>query len=77
MGSPIVTTTDGVSEPIVWVTSAQGANTLLGFDGDTGATIFDGGNVSMSQVLRWTSPIVVGKRVYVGATNALYAYELP
>ncbi len=77
MGSPIVTTTDGVSDPIVWVTSAQGANVLLGFDGDTGATIFSGGGVTMSQVLRWTSPIVVGKRVYVGATNALYAFELP
>jgi outer membrane protein assembly factor BamB len=76
-GSPIVTTTDGVSDPIVWVVSAQGSNLLLGFDGDTGAVIFGGGTSAMSEVLRWTSPIVIGSRIYVGATNELYAFELP
>jgi outer membrane protein assembly factor BamB len=76
-GSPIVTTTDGASDPIVWVVSAQGSNVLLGFDGDSGALIFAGGGIAMNEVLRWTSPIVVGKRIYVGATNELYAFELP
>jgi len=76
-GSPIVTTTDGTSDPIVWVVSAEGTEALLGFDGDTGAEIFAGGGTVMSEVLRWTSPIVVGKRVYVAATNELYAFEIP
>ena len=74
-GSPIVTTTDGTSDPIVWVVGAQGSNILLGFDGDTGELIFGGGGTVMSQVLRWTSPIVIGSRIYVGATNELYAFE--
>jgi outer membrane protein assembly factor BamB len=64
------------SNVFMWSTMA-GSEVLLGFDGDTGGEIFGCGGTVMSEVLRWTSPIVVGKRVYVGATNELYAFELP
>jgi hypothetical protein len=77
LGSPMVTTTDGESNPIVWVVSAQGTNQLLGFDGDTGAMVFSGGGVTMTQVLRWTSPVVAKGRFYVGATGKLYAFDAP
>ena len=77
LGSPMVTTTDGQSNPIVWVASAQGSNLLLGFDGDTGAAVFTGGGATMTQVLRWTSPIVAKGRFYVGATGQLFAFGVP
>lgn len=77
LGSPMVTTTDGKSEPVVWVVSAQATNLLYGFDGDTGATIFEGGGTALTTVLRWVSPIVVNGRFFVGATNQLYAFNLP
>jgi outer membrane protein assembly factor BamB len=77
LGSPMVTTTDGQSNPIVWVTSAQKTNLLLGFDGDTGEQVFAGGGVTMSEILRWTSPIVAKGRMFVGATQALYAFDVP
>ena len=76
-GSPIATTTDGESDPIVWVVSAQNTNTLLGFDGDTGAQVFDGGGATMTEVIRYTSPIVAKGRFYVGATGRIYAFNLP
>jgi hypothetical protein len=76
-GSPMVTTTDGQSNPIVWVASAQGTNQLLGFNADTGELIYDGGGVTMTQVLRWTTSIVAKGRIYVGATNQMYAFEIP
>jgi hypothetical protein len=76
-GSPMVTTTDGQSNPIVWVVSAQGTNLLLGFDGDTGQTIFNGGGATMTEVLRMTSAIDVNGRFFVGGTNQLYAFDTP
>src|SRR5437764_4364981 len=42
-GSPIATTTDGVSDPLVWTVGSEGDNRLRAFDGDTGAVVFAGG----------------------------------
>jgi hypothetical protein len=42
LGSPIVTTTDGQSSFIVW----DANNRLYGYDGDTGALVFDGAATS-------------------------------
>jgi hypothetical protein len=38
-GSPVVTTTDGHSDPIVWILGAEGDNRLYGFRGDTGEAV--------------------------------------
>jgi hypothetical protein len=74
-GSPIVTTTDGHSEAIVWVVGAEaGGNELLqGFDGDTGAIIFGGGNVPIS-ARRFTSPIAAKGRIFVAGDDAVAAF---
>jgi putative pyrroloquinoline-quinone binding quinoprotein len=77
-GSPIVTTTDGRSEAIVWSVGAEGDNRLRGFDGDTGQVIFDGGGATeaMSQVRRYQTPIVARGRIFVAADTELYAFTL-
>jgi hypothetical protein len=41
-GAPIVTTTDGSAEPIVWAVGAEGDDRLHGFRGDTGEEIYAG-----------------------------------
>ncbi len=46
-GAPIVTTTDGRADPIVWIVGAEGDNRLHGYRGDTGETLFDGGAPAM------------------------------
>jgi hypothetical protein len=70
--APISTTTDGTNEPIVWVMSG---NKLMGFDGDTGAVVFNGGNDTCAGVRKWTSPIAVKGRIVVGADNQLCSWS--
>jgi len=70
--APISTTTDGKTDPIVWfVNNGQ----LKGVDGDTGASVFDGGSGSCSGVQRWTSPIAVKGRIVVGANGTLCSWK--
>ncbi len=40
-GAPIVTTTDGTANPIVWAVGAEGNNLLHGFNALTGAVVFN------------------------------------
>jgi len=65
--TPIVTTTDGQSDPIVWVVSN---NQLMGLDGAKGTAVFTSGD-NCPNVRQWTSPIAVHGRIVVGADNAL------
>jgi hypothetical protein len=78
MGSPIVTTTDGTSNPIVWSIGAEGDGRLHGFDGKTGAVIFNGGTDSdvMSDVRRYQTPIVANKNLYVAGDNRIYKFKI-
>lgn len=70
--APISTTTDGKTDAIVWfVNNGQ----LKGVDGDSGASVFDGGSGSCSGVQRWTSPIAVKGRVVVGANGKLCSWK--
>jgi hypothetical protein len=75
-GSPIVTTSDGSSDPVVWTTGSESSNRLRGYDGDTGAVIFNGGGAAeqMTTVRRFQTPIVVNGRIIVAADNRLYAF---
>ena len=75
LGSPMVTTTDGTSDPIVW-----DANThLWGYDGDTGAKVFTDANTAMTgSIQSWNTPIAVGKgRIAVGVNGQLYLFSAP
>jgi hypothetical protein len=72
-GSPIVTTTDGKSDSVVWY---LGGGKLLGLNGETGETIYNGGGASdgTGSVQRWQTPIVAKGRIFVGTNSGVVAY---
>ena len=76
-GSPVVTTTDGHSDPVVWMLGAEGDNRLHGFRGDTGEPVFDGGGPGdrMSGLHHFQDLLPAGGRLYVGADDRLYAFS--
>jgi hypothetical protein len=75
-GSPIVSTTDGQANPIVWIVGAEGSNRLRGYRADTGAVIFGGGGASdaMGTVRRFQTLIAVDRHLYVAADQRVYAF---
>jgi outer membrane protein assembly factor BamB len=76
-GAPMVTTIDGVNDPIVWVT-ADSSQQLHAYDGGTGELLFDGGDDSqaIAGLLRFNTTIAVNGRVIVGANSGLYAFTV-
>jgi hypothetical protein len=72
--APIVTTTDGSAEAIVWYMSNSH---LIGVDGDTGAVIYNGGAATenCTNVHQWTSPIAVKGRIVVGGDGHLCSWS--
>jgi hypothetical protein len=73
-GSPIVTTTDGHSNPVVWIVGAEGDNKLHGFRGDTGEPLFDGAADVMQGLHHFQSLIATEDRLYIGADAQVYAF---
>jgi hypothetical protein len=75
-GSPIVTTTDGHSEPIVWMVGAEGDNRLHAFKGETGEPLFAGGgpNEAMEGLHHFQTLIATDEKLYVGADDRIYAF---
>jgi hypothetical protein len=70
--SPIATTTDGKANAVVWIMSGTH---LMGYDGDTGAVVFAGGNDTCTNVRKWTSPIAVKGRIVVGGDGHLCSWS--
>jgi hypothetical protein len=75
-GSPMVTTTDGRSEPVVWAVGTGLSNRLHAFNAETGAILFGGGgpNEQMVSVQSFQTPIEVNGRIFVAGNNRLYAF---
>ena len=75
-GSPIVTTTDGEANPIVWAVGAEGDNRLHGFRGDTGAIVFSGAGSgdAIGLVRRFQTLIAAGERLYIAGDRQVYAF---
>ena len=73
LGAPIVTTTDGKANPIVWVAGVQGDRKLYGFRGTDGALLaaVAGGAAKIApfQTVLWANG-----RFYVAANGAIYAF---
>jgi outer membrane protein assembly factor BamB len=74
VGSPIVTTTDGRANPIVWIVGAEGDNLLHAFRGDTGEPLFTGPSQPMAGLRHFQTLIATEDRLYVGADGAIYAF---
>ena len=76
-GSPIVTTTDGRANPIVWILGAEGDNRLHGYRGDTGEPLFDGGGPGdkLAGLHHFQDLLPAGGRLYIGADDRLYAFS--
>jgi hypothetical protein len=71
LASPMVTTTDGTANAIVW----NADNALYGWDGDTGAVIVDGTETAMgTAVQKWNTPIAAKGRIVVGVNGQLYVF---
>ena len=70
LGSPMVTTTGG-GNVIVW-----DANThLFGYDGDTGATVFDGSSFTMASPMQYfNTPIGANGRIVVATSGPGHLY---
>ena len=73
-GSPMVTTTDGANNPIVWVVGAEGDNELHGFDAVHGGVVFNGSGTGMQGLRHFQTLISAEGRLYVGADNKVYAF---
>ncbi|MBV9532260.1 MAG: PQQ-binding-like beta-propeller repeat protein [Bradyrhizobium sp.] len=71
-GSPIVTTTDRHSNPIVWILGAEGDDRLHAFRGDTGEPIF--ASEPLSGLRHFQTLIATPDRLYVGADGRIYAF---
>jgi hypothetical protein len=85
-GSPFVTSTNGTSNMIVWVAGTQdphdsgGDQRLHGYDGETGAVVYDGGgpNELMAGTHTYsTTGIAARGRIYVAGDNKVYAFDVP
>ena len=52
---------------------------LHGYDGDTGAVVYAGGgaNELMTGTRQWNTGMVARGRIYFGADNKVYAFQLP
>jgi hypothetical protein len=77
-GAPIVTTTDGSSEPIVWAVGAEGDDRLHGFRGDTGEEIYTGGGAGdgMTGLRHFATILVAAGRFYVAGDGRIFAFGL-
>jgi hypothetical protein len=72
-GSPIVTTTDGSAQPIVWILGAEGDGRLHGYRGDTGAPLYE--SPPLYGLRHFQTLIAVPGRLYVAADDRLYAFD--
>jgi outer membrane protein assembly factor BamB len=74
LGSPIVTTTDGRANPIVWIVGAESDNRLHGFRGDTGEVLIVAPTSAMTGLRHFQTLIATPDRLYVGADGGIYAF---
>jgi hypothetical protein len=85
-GSPFVTSTGGNNDMIVWVVGTEyrgnppGDQRLHGYDGATGAVVYDGGGPDelMAGTHNYsTTGIVARGRIYIAGDDKVYAFKAP
>ena len=73
-GAPILSTSDGASNAIVWVAGAEGDNLLHGFNAATGQVVFAGAGTHMEGLHHFQTLIAAEDRLYVAADDRVYAF---
>lgn len=73
-GAPVITTTDGVHNAIVWVVGANGDNFLHGFDALKGTVLFAGGGTVIAGVRNFATILVSGGKFYIAGQGKIYAF---
>jgi hypothetical protein len=73
-GAPIVTTTDGSANPIVWMVGAEGDDQLHAFRGDNGAPLLTGSQPTMRGLRHFATIVATQKHLYVPADGRIYAF---
>jgi len=74
LGSPMVTSTDGQNNAIVW----DASNRLYGYDGDTGEKVFAGGGTSdalPANMHYFNTPIAANGRIAVATPGKLVVFK--
>jgi hypothetical protein len=76
-GSPVVTTSDGMNDAIVWTAGAESSERLHAWDAETGAQLFAGGGAGdvMAGLRHFATLIVAHGRVFAAADDRLYAFR--
>jgi len=74
-GAPIVTTTDGAANAIVWVVGAEGDNEIHGFNAQTGQVVFSGTGTAMSGLHHFQTILATSKRFYVAGDGKVFAFS--
>lgn len=72
-GAPVVTTTDGTAQPIVWIVGAEGDGRLHGFRGDSGAALF-ASHERLDGVRHFATVLAAEGRLYVAGDGRVYAF---
>ncbi len=76
-GSPIITSSDGTNDGLVWTAGAQSSNQLHAWDLATGAVVFAGGTTAdkIQNVRRFTTPLAANGHVLVGGDGQLFKFK--
>jgi hypothetical protein len=72
-GAPMVTTTDGAHDPIVWMLGAEGDNRLHGYRGDSGRQLFV--SAPLAGLRHFQTLIAAPGHLYVAADNNVFAFD--
>ncbi len=73
-GAPIITTSDGVANPVVWVVGAEGDGKLHGYNALTGSVVYGGGTTVMNGLHHFQTILATHGHLYVGADNTVYSF---
>jgi hypothetical protein len=73
-GATIVTTSDDMADPIVWLVGAEGDERLHGFRGDNGQEVFTGDE--LPGLRHYVTILAAGGRLYVAGDGRVFAFGL-
>jgi hypothetical protein len=73
-GAPIVTTTDGRSDAIVWIVGAEGDDRLHAFRGNTGESLLAEPQLRLQGLRHFATIVATQQHMFVPADGKIYAF---